>query len=145
LKAAALLNAELGLRYLRAGQTARAQEKLDLALKQNPHSATVQQAWGYFYILMGNQRAAIPFYNRSIHLAPDRGDIQNNYGVHLCQMGQYRQSLPHFDKAVRDPKYAHRASAYENAGQCAMKIPDKKLAREYFRKAAQYGITKNKL
>lgn len=72
-------------------------------------------------------------------MAPDRGDVQNNYGTYLCRTGEYEQSIDHFMLAVKDPDYLDTSDAYENAGLCALKIPNKKMAYGYFNTA----ITQN--
>ena len=40
-----------------------------------------------------------------------------------------------------EPEYTETANAYENAGLCAMEIPNPTLAKEYFEKALQQNAS----
>jgi type IV pilus assembly protein PilF len=132
---AAKYNVELGLGYLKQGNVIRAKQKLLLALKQDPRNPIVQDAMGYFLENTGELKQAAVHYRRAVELAPRSGAAQNNYGTFLCRVGRYPESIQYFLAAVQDPAYLHTSLAYENAGKCALKIPDKKLARLYFVKA----------
>ena len=132
---AAHYNVELGLGYLKQGNTIRAKEKLLWALKQDPRSPVVQDAMGYFLETTGELKQAAIYYHRAVQLAPRSGAAQNNYGTFLCRVGRYPESIQYFLAAAQDPSYLHTALAYENAAKCALKIPDKKLAQLYFAKA----------
>jgi type IV pilus assembly protein PilF len=68
---------------------------------------------------------------------PGSGAQLNNYGAFLCRQAQYQKADEYFLKAVKDPKYEHTAGAYENAGLCAMAIPDPAKAKTYFTKALE--------
>src|SRR5947207_10698213 len=85
--------------------------------------------------MMGDKKLANHYYLKSVELAPSRGDIQNNYGTYLCRSGHYQAAIAHFEQAVHDVNYLDMASAYENAGLCALKIPNKVLAKKYFKLA----------
>ena len=129
------LNAQLGLAYLQQGQVEQAKSSLLHALQEAPNDPLVLQAMGYFLDRTGETKAAEHYYVRAIELAPKNGAVQNNYGIYLCRQGQYQNAITHFLLATQDINYLHVASAYKNAGLCALKIPDKKLAREYLRKS----------
>ncbi|MCD6056195.1 MAG: pilF [Gammaproteobacteria bacterium] len=135
LKRAASINTQLGLAYLKKGDVSRAKGKLLLAIEQNPSDPLAQGAMGYFYEQTGNKTLAKQYYLKSISLAPHRGGPKNNYGTFLCRQGEYKESLPYFTEAVADQDYLQTAEAYENAGLCALMIPDKKTAQRYFEKA----------
>ncbi len=89
----------------------------------------------FFQEVTGNQELAKEYYSKAIALAPHRGDVQNNYGTFLCRSGDYQGAIQHFLSATQDPEYLENASAYENAGLCAQKIPNQALAVTYFNKA----------
>ena len=116
LKLAAQYNVELGVSYLQQGDVARARQKFVLATKQDPNAA----------------RKA---YQKALAIAPNSSETLNNYGVFLCQQGQAAQAVNYFQQAVSDPSYANIGQAYENAGFCALKIPDKARAEQFFTKA----------
>lgn len=127
------INIELGLKYLQMKNFQRAKQKLLSALEENPKLPEANYAMAYFYEATGDNQQADQYYLHAISLAPNRGDVQNNYGTFLCRTGKYRLAIKHFELATRDRDYLDTASAYENAGWCALKIPDKKLAENYFK------------
>jgi type IV pilus assembly protein PilF len=131
----AKVNAQLGMAYLERRDIQRAKQKLLLALKQGPNVAEVVYSMAYFQEATGNTEKAQAFYLQAIKVDPTRGEAQNNYGTFLCRAGKYSESIQHFNLAAQDPNYLNPSSAYENAGLCAMKIPDKKQASQYFQRA----------
>ncbi|MDR3476510.1 MAG: type IV pilus biogenesis/stability protein PilW [Gammaproteobacteria bacterium] len=135
--ATAKINTQLGMAYLEQHNIQRAKRKLLMALDEAPNIPDTWYSMGYFLEITGDKEQAKTYYLRSVSLAPQRGDVQNNYGTFLCRNGQYKASIEHFQLAANDINYIDTASAYENAGLCALKIPDKKLALMYFNKSLQ--------
>ena len=128
-------NIELGLAYLKQGQTARAKAQLLSALQQRPDWSTALDAMAYYHEQTGDVTSARNDYLKAITANPHAAGPQNNYGTFLCRQGDYRDSLTHFDNALQDKNYLNTAKVNENAGLCAMKIPDKARAMQYFEKA----------
>ncbi|MBX9705885.1 MAG: tetratricopeptide repeat protein, partial [Gammaproteobacteria bacterium] len=60
-----------------------------------------------------------------------------NYGTFLCRQGQYPAALTQFEQAAKDPNYLTPANSLENAGLCALLIPDQNKAIAYFQAALQ--------
>jgi len=135
IETAAVINAQLGLLYLDKHDISRAKQKLLLALEEAPKLPEIWYAMGYFLETTGSKQEARTHYLKALALAPKRGDVLNNYGTYLCRMGDYQGAIAQFTLAVKDPGYLEPAAAYENAGLCAMKIPDQTLAANYFRLA----------
>lgn len=131
----ASINIQLGMTYLERKDPQRAKGKLLRALDQAPHLPEAWYAMGYFLEKTGDAKKAGDYYLKAVELDPARGDVQNNYGTYLCRHSHYRESIEHFEKATKDNTYLDSASAYENAGLCALKIPDKVLAADFFRRA----------
>jgi type IV pilus assembly protein PilF len=129
------VNVQLGLAYLQNGDVQRAHQKLLLAEQQAPGSLQAQGAMGYFLESTGSLPSADAYYRRAIALNPKSGAAQNNYGTFLCRRGQYSEADQHFLLALQDPTYLNTAQVYENAGLCAMQIPDTKKATGYFTQA----------
>jgi type IV pilus assembly protein PilF len=129
------INIELGMGYLEEKDIQRAKQKLLEAMDADPSLPEVQYSMAYFYEATGDLQQANIYYLKAIALAPNRGDTQNNYGTYLCRAGEYRKSVEHFKMALQDPSYLDTAGAYENAGLCAMKIPDPNHALMYFNHA----------
>ncbi len=133
---------QLGMGYLEHGDIQRAKQKLLYALQKDP---TLPEAWysmAYFNEKTGDKARAEEDYLKAVALAPNRGDVQNNYGTFLCRHGDYQKSITHFLLAIKDPQYLDAAGAYENAGLCALKIPDKKLAGRYFNLSLEQDPTR---
>lgn len=131
------INVRLGMAYLERHDIQRAKQKFLLALEEAPEIPETWYSMGYFMESTGNKEHAKQYYEKSISLAPKRGDVLNNYGTYLCHTGVYQASVTYFLKATQDPTYLQVAAAYENAGLCALKIPDNKSAMSYFKKALQ--------
>jgi type IV pilus assembly protein PilF len=132
---AANYNAQLGLVYLKQGDIKLAKSKLLLALQQAPSEPLILDSMAYFLEITGEIQRAESYYLQAINHAPKKGAVQNNYGTFLCRHKRYQESLKHFLLAVEDSSYLNTAQAYKNAGLCALKIPNKKLAKEYLQKA----------
>lgn len=131
-------NMQLGLAYLQQGDRARAKHKLLLAMQQDKNSAQVQDAMAYFLEVTGETKQAESRYLIAIQLAPHSGAEHNNYGAFLCRIGKYSESEQQFLAAIHDPDYLNTAKAYENAGLCALKIPDNKTAEGFFMQAVNH-------
>ncbi|MEN9917169.1 MAG: type pilus biosis protein PilF [Pseudomonadota bacterium] len=129
------VNVQLGLAYLETGDVQRAHQKLLLAEQQSPGSLKAKGAMGYFLESTGNSPSADAYYRRAITLNPKSGAAQNNYGSFLCRRGRYAEADQHFLLALQDPSYLNTAQVYENAGLCAMQIPDTEKAMRYFTQA----------
>lgn len=137
-KSAADYNVELGMGYLQQGDTARAKQKLLTAIEQQPYSAQAHDAMGYFLDNTGDSKSAESYYKNALALDSKSGAVQNNYGTYLCRHGRYQEAEQHFMLAVQDTNYLNTAGAYENAGLCAMQVPDLVKARDYFNQAVQH-------
>jgi type IV pilus assembly protein PilF len=132
---AAKINTQLGVAYLERGERQRAKQKLLLALEQGPNLPETWYTMGYFLENTGSVKEAGNYYRKAIQIAPKQGETHNNYGTFLCRTGDYPNAIEQFLEAVKDPNYLDMSGAYENAGLCSLKIPDKKQAIYYFAKA----------
>jgi len=133
----AKINAQLGIAYLERHNLPLAKQKLLLAMEQGPDLPETWYSMAYYQEATGNKDDASIYYQKAVSIAPNRGDAQNNYGTFLCRNGDYQGSVEHFLLAVKDPTHLNPADAYENAGLCAAKIPNKQLAAKYFAKALE--------
>jgi len=132
---AAQINARLGMAYFERHDLQRAKQKFLLALDEAP---TIPETWysmAYFLENTGNKAKAKEYYLKAVQLSPGRGDVLNNYGTFLCRTGEYHNAINQFVKATQDPAYLGQAAAYENAGLCALKIPNKNKAGQFFERA----------
>lgn len=132
------MNVQLGIDYLQNGKTEAAKQHLVLALKQQPQSVMALGAMGYYYEVVGEPDIAKDYYEKSIRLDSHSGIARNNYGTFLCRRGAFRDAIKQFMLALKDKDYLSVAQVYENAGVCALLIPDKALAKFYFDKALRH-------
>lgn len=140
------ININLGLAYLQENKPELAKYRLLLALEQAPHDEFTQGAFAYYLEKTGEFAPAEQHYLLAIRFAKHPGAAKNNYGTFLCRRGKYQQAIDYFLAASHDFYYLNTANAYENAGLCALKIPDFKQAQTYFAKAIAVDPSrKNKL
>lgn len=130
-------NTQLGLAYLQQGDRPRAKRKLLIALRLQPDFAPANAAMAYYLEQTGDLKQAQAYYKKALNLAPRSGTQLNNYGTFLCRTGRYKEAERYFLLAVKDINYLYTAQAYENAGHCAMAIPDYPKARHYFMKTIE--------
>jgi type IV pilus assembly protein PilF len=132
---AADLNAQLGLAYMEQGNNEEALKKLRHALDLNPDLASANHYIAELYRKLGKNREAERHYRKALSLTPSDPMLLNNYGVFLCSQHRLDEALERFLAAVKQPFYKTPEVAYDNAGLCALQIPDEKKAEEYFRSA----------
>ncbi len=132
---AASINVRLGLEYLNRDDITRARPKLLLAIEQAPDWPPALNAMGYFSEKIGEPARAEQYYLRALQNPVDLSATRNNYGTFLCRNHRYSEALKQLQLAYADETYPKRAEAAENAGICAMQIPDNQLAVQYFKKA----------
>jgi type IV pilus assembly protein PilF len=131
------INAKLGLSYMQQGDYDTALEKLKRALDQDPNSVAANHYIAELYKVLNNNELAEEHYKKALRLDGNDPAIQNNYGVFLCDRKRYEEAEKHFLLATRISSYRHPDEAYENAGLCALRIPDAKRAETYFRQALE--------
>jgi type IV pilus assembly protein PilF len=131
----AIVNAQLGLGYLRSGQVDLAWERLSTALKADPEYATAHNGIALVYDRLNDAEKAEEHFKRAIELNPDDSAAQTNYGVFLCERGRFEEGGQYFLKAVENPLYNKPAMAYANAGTCKLRAGDPSAAEKYFRAA----------
>ncbi|WKE64662.1 type IV pilus biogenesis/stability protein PilW [Gallaecimonas kandeliae] len=136
--AAAKSRMQLGLAYLRSGNSAQAKMNLLKAQEFAPDLPDVYYSLGYYYQAVGESKEAEEAYRHAIKLDPENGEALNNFGAFLCGMGRFDESIEYFTKAVRAPGYIKVAGAYENAGTCAKQGGDLDGAEKYFASALSH-------
>ncbi len=133
----AKIHTELGALYYQDGQIPIAMEELTIAIAID---STYSPAWAMRALVhnyLKEPNHAEDNFREAFRLTPDDPELFNNYGWFLCQNGKEKQGIEYLLKAVRNPLYQTPDRAYLNAGQCAMKIGDYKLADEYLERASR--------
>jgi type IV pilus assembly protein PilF len=136
---AADYNVQLGLAYLQAGDRLQAKEKLFAAERQRPNAASIKSAIAYYLEQIGEWEKAEAYHLQALQLDKHGGAVHNNYGRFLCQCARYHEAEVHFLEAIQDMHYVNTASAYENLGLCAMRIPDAVKAIHYLKVALKHN------
>ncbi len=134
-KAAAKINAQLGVQYMRQGQNDRALPKLRTALEQDANLQEAHAAIALLYAADGEVAKARTHYNRALVLDPADSNTRNNYAAFLCGQGDTVSALAEFERVLKDRRYPAPENVLTNAGVCARGIPDLARAEKYFRSA----------
>ena len=133
----AQLQTQLGIGYLRQGQTEVAFQRLRVAVEADPSYAPGHNALGLLYERLQQTDKAGAHYGRATELDPNFAPAHNNYGGWLCRHQRYPEAEEHFAKAADNPLYGVPELAYFNAGVCMQKKGDPVRAAELYRKSLQ--------
>ncbi|GGI68016.1 type IV pilus biogenesis/stability protein PilW [Shewanella gelidii] len=128
----------LGLTYLRKGNSVQAKFNLDKAEEYAPYLEDVHVAKAYYFQTVGEVIRAEEAYEKAISLSTATGNSYNNFGVFLCQQKKYEKSEKMFLAAINIPKYTRIGSSYENLGLCSKEAGHIEKARQYFEMALKY-------
>lgn len=132
---ASVANVQMGMAYLGQDKTVAAKDKFMKALQESPNLPSSWYGMAYYHEVTGELEKANQEYRKAIEVAENSGPAHNNYGTFLCRHGEYRDAIDQFKLAIAQPNYMQDGAAYENAGICALQIPDKTLAYQFFQKA----------
>lgn len=130
-------NLKLGIGYLQQGQRDLALSKLQRAVELDPKLAKAHSAIAVLYDQAGQADLALQHAERAVSLDPKDSAAHLNYGTFLCKQNQLDKADAQFQLVFKNPLYASPDAAYENAGVCAMRVPDPARAEQYFRSALQ--------
>ncbi len=132
---AAAANTQLGNAYLNQGDLARAKEKLDKAVSQDPGNAEVHSVRAMLFERLGDTAKADAEFRTALHLAPHDPNVVNNYAVYLCQHGRTDEGVRRFEEAAHNALYRTPEAAYTNAGVCLRAASRDDEARGNFARA----------
>ncbi|MCP4472551.1 MAG: type IV pilus biogenesis/stability protein PilW [Gammaproteobacteria bacterium] len=132
---ASAVNVQLGIGYLQQNNLEIASEKLTKALRQDPESAPVHNAYAILQERLKQYDLAEYHYEKATMLDKKNAQAANNYGAFLCRHGRELESEKYFLRALDNPLYSTREYAYTNAAVCLMKVNQAKPAGEYLHKA----------
>ena len=123
---------------MKQGELARAKDKLDRALKEDPNSPDVHSVRALLFERMGDTGQADAEFRAALRLAPHDPQIVNNYAdvpVPERPHRRGREALPGggAQRALPDA----RGSAYTNAGVCLRTAKRDEEARVNFTRALQ--------
>jgi type IV pilus assembly protein PilF len=118
IQAAAKINMQLGLGYLREGNLPISKEKLERARSQDPHNPEIHGAMALLDERLGKDKEADKEYRTALDLDSHDPAMLNNYAVFLCSHGRADEGVRYFEEAATNPLYPTPWAAYTNAGVC---------------------------
>lgn len=136
---AALLNVELGNKYLQQGQTELSKQKLVHALELAPKLPEAHTSIAYLYEMVGDINEAEKHHKVAIRYGSQKASFYNNYGTFLCRQKRFIEADSAYHAALKDKKYTKTSQIYENAAVCALQQKDVARAREYFNHAVKHN------
>ncbi len=136
---AAEINAELGLRYMVAGNYELAMQKLTKSLSFDEDSVDAHHYLAELYRRLNQIDKADKHYQLAIDNSDNDSSLYNNYGVFLCSQGRIDDAEELFSKVLDNPLYSERAQVYENLGLCMEQQKDYEKAESYFREALKHN------
>lgn len=126
---------ELGVEYLRAGDTAAAKVPLQHALKIDPGYAPAYNILALVFQRENENELARQYFQKAISADSDSAMIHNNFGTFLFAQKEYEQACRELERATEDPFYQLRAQAFENLGRCYRKLGHKEAAVHAYERA----------
>lgn len=134
-EAAAGINLQLGVAYLKEGNLPLAKQKLERALAQDPRDADVHSALALLEDRLGNTAEADSYFRTALRLAPKNPDISNNYAIYLCRNKREREGVERFLAVANNALYSSPEMAFTNAAVClrSANLPDEAVVN--FQKA----------
>jgi type IV pilus assembly protein PilF len=126
---------DMGLVYLRRGELALAQERLEKSLSIRPKDPDALHYIAEVYNRLGKIPEAEKNYRKALELKPQDPNLLNNFAAFLCSQTHYDEAERIFLKVASNPAYTTPYLAYENAGRCVLRQGKKEKAEGYFVKA----------
>jgi type IV pilus assembly protein PilF len=134
-EAAAAINVQLSLEYMRLDKLAISREFIERALGQDPHNANVQATAGLVYERLDDLPKAEHAFASASHLGKKDPNIQNMVAGFLCRTHKTAEGEKLFRKVAQNPLYLTPEVALVNAGVCVHSAGDNIGAERYFRDA----------
>lgn len=123
------------MEYLRQGDTENAMRHLKSAYDRDPDSAEVNNGMALVFQVTGEKELAEEHYKIALRADRDMTSARNNYAVFLYSEGRYPEACKQMRKVIEDTLYEGRASAFQNLGQCELKIGEFDAAESAFERA----------
>lgn len=139
----AKVHTELGSLYLLDGRSAIALEEARIALSADSNYAPAYNLLALTHMGLNEPRLAEENFQKALQLAPNDPEISNNYGWFLCQNGREQLSINYFMAAAKNPLYVTPTKPYTNAGICAFRLKNDKVAEEYLSMALRLSSDNN--
>ena len=106
---------ELGIAYLRQGDTLRAKENIHKALDVDPRSPEAHASLALVFQQEQEWTLAESHFEKAIALDPKNSAARNNFGAFLFAQGRAEEAIAQLQVAVSDQFYVRRGQAFEQA------------------------------
>lgn len=136
-KEKAVLNLQMGVRYLDLGMLKVAKEKLEIAYELDSRNADVLNALAVLHERLKQYDYARYYYQEAMGLNPDEASVKNNYGRFLCERGNYSEAMELLNQAAQMPLNSRKWLPLTNLGLCYLRQNQQPQAETEFRKALQ--------
>lgn len=109
-----------------------AKRNLQLAVKIDPGSAAVHEAFALVYQSTGEYELAQESFKKALKIQPDFSRVRNNYAAFLFSLERYEDAQRQLNIVVKDILYDSRPKAFINLGLCKLKLFDPEGAEAAF-------------
>lgn len=123
------------MEYLRQGDTENAMRHLKSAHDRDPDSAAVNNGMALVFQVTGEKELAEQHYKAALRADREMTSARNNYAVFLYTEGRYPEACKQMRKVIEDTLYEGRADAFQNLGQCELKVGELDAAENAFERA----------
>jgi len=130
---------QLGLQYLRAGDTVSAKDALQRALEIDDDYAGTYNGLALVFQVEREYELAEQNFRKAVAKDSDSAIFHNNFGAFLYARGRYEEACTELARATEDPFYPQRAQAFENLGRCYRMIRRGDAAQHAFERALHLG------
>ncbi|GGO85977.1 type IV pilus biogenesis/stability protein PilW [Marinobacterium nitratireducens] len=130
---------QLGLQYLRAGDTLSAKDALQRALEIDDDYAGIYNGLALIFQVEQEFDLAEKNFRKAVSLDSDSAIFHNNFGAFLYARGRYEEACTELARATEDPFYPRRAQSFENLGRCYRTLGRSEAAQHAFERALHLG------
>lgn len=130
---------QLGLQYLRAGDTVSAKDALQRALEIDDDYAGIYNGLALVFQVEQEFDLAEENFRKAVSLESDSAIYHNNFGAFLYARGRYEEACVEIARATEDPFYPQRAQSFENLGRCYRMIGRPDAAQHAFERSLRLG------
>jgi len=135
---------ELGIAYLRQGDTLRAKENVLKALEFDPKSAEAHASLALVFQQEQESALAEDHFRKAISFDSKYSAARNNFGAFLFAEGRAVEAVQQLEAAVADQFYGNRAQAFENLGVAKLSLGDRAGAGQAFDRALRLNPRQNR-
>jgi type IV pilus assembly protein PilF len=126
---------QLGIGYLRQGETERAKVPLKKALELDSSNADAHAALALVFQIEMEPKLADEHYRKAISQRSNDARLLNNYGSFLFEQERYQDALQRYSEAAQDTMYPERSRVFENLGLTSLKLKQIEQAKGYFERS----------